>query len=51
MDVNIVTDIITNVGFPIACVIALGYFAFYIVNKKSADYKSSRKSFLETIFR
>ena len=33
MDINVVTDIITNVGFPIACVIALGWFAFYIVRK------------------
>ena len=35
MDINVVTDIITNVGFPIACVIALGYFAFYIVKKSN----------------
>jgi len=34
-------ELITNVGFPIACVIALGYFAFYMVKKSNEENKAN----------
>ena len=32
MDTNVVSELISTVGFPITCVIALSYFAFYFTN-------------------
>lgn len=36
MDVNIVTQLISNMGFPIACVVAM----FYMLNKEREAHKS-----------
>lgn len=36
MDVNIITQIISNLGFPIACVIAM----FYMLNKERDAHKA-----------
>lgn len=33
MDAKSLTELISTVGFPIVCVMALAYFAFYIVNR------------------
>ena len=33
MDVNTMTELISTLGFPVFCVIALGYFSFYMVKK------------------
>ena len=33
MNADNLTELITTLGFPVVCVIALGYFAFYMVNK------------------
>ena len=33
MNTENITDLISSLGFPIVCVIALAYFAFYMVNK------------------
>lgn len=35
MDINVLTQLITNMGFPIACVIAL----FWSWNKEREDHK------------
>ena len=35
MDVAAVTTLISNLGFPIVCVIALAWFAYYMVKKTS----------------
>ena len=35
MDTNVVSELISTVGFPITCVIALAYFAFYMVKKSN----------------
>lgn len=35
MDYNSVIDLITTLGFPIACVVALGAFIFYVYKKQS----------------
>jgi hypothetical protein len=36
MEIKTITDLITSVGFPIACVIAMGYFIWNLY-KKSID--------------
>ena len=33
MEIKTILEIITNIGFPIACVICLGYFIFYMTKK------------------
>lgn len=45
MDVNIFTQIITNLGFPIACVIAL----FWSWSKEREDHKEEMKSMTEAL--
>ena len=35
MDANTISQLITSLGFPIVCVIALGYFSFYMVKKSN----------------
>lgn len=36
MEIKTITDLITSLGFPIACVIAMGYFIWNLY-KKSID--------------
>ncbi len=33
MEIKTILEIITNIGFPIACVICMGYFIFYMTKK------------------
>lgn len=33
MDIELITNLITSVGFPIVCVIALGFFVWKIYNQ------------------
>ena len=33
MDAGTITSLISSLGFPIVCVIALGYFSFYMVKE------------------
>ena len=35
------TSLISSVGFPIACVIALGYFAWYLIKQSNESCKSN----------
>jgi uncharacterized membrane protein len=37
MDVQQVTQLITNLGFPIVCCLALGYFVWKFANKLNDD--------------
>ena len=37
MDIKTITELITTLGFPIVCVIALAWFAFYLVKKANED--------------
>lgn len=37
MDIKTITELITTLGFPIVCVIALAWFAFYLVKKSNED--------------
>ena len=47
MDIAMITELITNIGFPIACVIALAWFAFYIVQKTNESNKANMKQLQE----
>ena len=41
MDIAAIEELVTSLGFPIACVIALGFFAFYVVDKSSKQNKTN----------
>jgi len=40
MDITLITELIASVGFPMACVIAMGYFIFNIY-KKSVERENT----------
>lgn len=42
-------DIITKLGFPIACVIACGFFIYKIVNRTLDEAKSREETYIEII--
>ena len=42
MEMANITELISSFGFPIACVIALGWFAFYMVKKITEDMEQMR---------
>lgn len=46
MDIQTITELITSLGFPIACVIAMGAFIFHIY-KKSEDREDKLMNELE----
>ena len=37
MDISMVMELITTLGFPIACVVMLGAFVFYIYKRQTED--------------
>lgn len=45
MDTDIITQLISNLGFPIACVIAM----FFMWNKERADHKEESEKWMEAI--
>ena len=45
MDINVITDLITNVGFPIACCIAL----FFTISKQGKQHKEEMDKMSEAI--
>ena len=47
MDIAMITELITKIGFPIACVIALAWFVFYIVQKTNESNKENMKQLQE----
>ena len=47
MDIAMITELITNVGFPMVCVIALAWFVFYIVQKSNELNKENMKQLQE----
>lgn len=46
---NDIAGLITNVGFPIVCVIACGYFINYIIKEERAENQAREERYLETI--
>lgn len=47
MDTAMIIELITNIGFPIVCVIALAWFVFYIVQKTNETNKENMKQLQE----
>ena len=45
MNIEMIIELITNVGFPIVCVIALAWFAFHIVQKTNEFNKENMEQF------
>lgn len=37
MDISMIMELITTLGFPIACVVMLGAFVFYIYKRQTED--------------
>ena len=51
MDTNVVSELISTVGFPITCVIALAYFAFYMVKKSNEKIIKEKKEVIKYVTR
>lgn len=46
---NEVTNLITNLGFPIVCVIACAYFINYIIKAEREENQKREEKYIETI--
>ena len=46
---NEVVNLITNLGFPIVCVIACAYFINYIIKAEREENKRREEKYIETI--
>ena len=46
---NDITNLITNLGFPIVCVIACGYFINYIIKAERSENLKREEKYIETI--
>ena len=46
---NDVINLITNLGFPIVCVIACAYFINYIIKAEREENKRREEKYIETI--
>ena len=44
-----VTSLITNLGFPIVCVIACAYFINYIIKAERSENQKREEKYIETI--
>ena len=46
---NEITGLITNLGFPIVCVIGCAYFINYIIKAEREENKRREEKYIETI--
>ena len=46
---NDVVNLITNLGFPIVCVIACAYFINYIIKSEREENQKREEKYIETI--
>ena len=46
---NDITNLITNLGFPIVCVIACAYFINYIIKAERQENQKREEKYIETI--
>ena len=46
---NEVSNLITNLGFPIVCVIACAYFINYIIKAEREENQKREEKYIETI--
>lgn len=49
MEVNEITNLVTNLGFPIVCVVACAYFINYIIKAERKENQEREEKYLETI--
>ena len=49
MGVEEITSIITNLGFPIVCVVACAYFINYIIKAEREENQKREEKYIETI--
>lgn len=49
MGVNEITNLVTNLGFPIVCVVACAYFINYIIKAERKENQEREEKYLETI--
>lgn len=49
MDITTIETLITSVGFPIACVVALGWFIYKFYNDYTTDSKDRETKLMEFI--
>ena len=49
MGVEEITTIITNLGFPIVCVIACAYFINYIIKAEREENQKREEKYIDTI--
>ena len=49
MEVNEITNLVTNLGFPIVCVIACAYFINYIIKAERKENQEREEKYIETI--
>lgn len=47
MDYSGITTMVTNLGFPIFCVIVLGFFVYKIWQQSAADYRCREERMCE----
>lgn len=45
MDVSTITQIVSNLGVPVACLVAL----FWLMNKEREDHRNESEKFIEAI--
>ena len=46
---NDITNLITNLGFPIVCVVACAYFIYYIIKAEREENQKREEKYIETI--
>ena len=46
---NEITNLITNLGFPIVCVVACAYFINYIIKAEREENQKREEKYIETI--
>ena len=46
---NEIQNLITNLGFPIVCVVACAYFINYIIKAERQENKKREEKYIETI--
>ena len=46
---NDITNLVTNLGFPIVCVIACAYFINYIIKAERSENQKREEKYIDTI--
>lgn len=49
MKVNEISNLVTNLGFPIVCVVACAYFINYIIKAEREENQKREEKYIETI--